>query len=402
MAEIRPGAVSRFGRIAALPAMPLLALAAACGSGRALGDPSPVGLTLLRAGAEPARDRSPFVWGIQGHPGKQAAYGGAGEELLRQFDYLDSLQVSHYRMDLYPDSAGRVDPVLDGALDLADSRGIAILPVLVARPDQAGSQADNYRRGFAIGYGFAAVYPGRFSHVEAGNELENLALRYTPDARDPSVLHYLEGSALDHYRDTALARTTAFLRGMTEGIHQAAPGTRVIVNASYRHYAFFEALDRDGVPFDVYGYHWYSEMGDFVSDVLPHLPDTTREVWITEANRRNTAASYDDPAGQAEWIARYAREVSALPRVRALFVYELYEERGFGETEPEAYYGLVRCEDAGCGGSRVLKPGFYAYRDAIRRERQDALRSLWLAVSARMFLLSGGVAQLVEQGTFNP
>jgi hypothetical protein len=369
--------------------MPLLALAAACGSGRALGDRSPVSLPPLRAGAEPAQDRDAFVWGIQGHPGKQAAYGGAGEDLLRQFAYLDSLQVSHYRMDLYPDSTGRVDPVLDGVLDLADSRGIAILPVLVARPDQAASQADNYRRGFAIGSGFAAAYPGRFSHVEAGNELENLVVRSTVDVRDSSVVHYLEGSALDHYRDTALTKTTAFLRGMTEGIHQAAPGTRVIINASYRHYGFFEALDRDSVPFDVYGYHWYSEMGDFGPDVLPHLPDTTREVWITEANRRNTAASYDDPAGQAQWIADYVREVSALPRVRALFVYELYEERGFGETEPEAYYGLVRCDDPGCAESRALKPAFYAYRDAIRRERQDALRSLWLEVSARMFLLLG-------------
>jgi hypothetical protein len=111
-------------------------------------------------------------------------------------------------------------------------------------------------------------------------------------------------------------------------------------------------------------------MGNFAAEVLPHLPDPDKEVWVTEANRRNTEDLLSDPAGQAEWIAWFARELLATPRVKALFIYELYDELAFGVTD-EAYYGIVRCSDPGCSGPKELKPGFHAYRAAIREERQS-------------------------------
>jgi hypothetical protein len=308
-----------------------------------------------------------FIWGVQGHPGKQAAYASSGPGLARQFDYLDSLRATHYRIDVYPDLDGRVDPSFDGIVQTAATRGIELLPVLVAHPDWNASESANYRRGYAMGYNFAARFRGRFSHVEAGNELDNQVLRFSVDSSvSPPKSDYPGGSALDHYVDTLLTRTTSFLRGMTDGVHRAAPGTGVIIDANWRHYGFFEALHRDSVAFDVYGYHWYSEMGDFAAEVLRHLPDPDREIWITEASRRNTGRAYNDPAEQAEWIGEFARQVSAIPRVKALFVYELYEERAFGDTEGESYYGIVGCSDPTCTGPRTLKPGFHAYRDAIR------------------------------------
>jgi hypothetical protein len=334
-----------------------------CGYGR----PHPSVTSSLREGpAFPVRSFG-FIWGVQGHPGKQAAYAASGPGLTAQFDYLDSLGVSHYRVDVYPDAAGRVDPAFDGIVETASTRGIELLPVLVAHPDWNAAEAANYGRGYTMGYNFAARYRGRFSHIEAGNELDNQVLGFSVDSsRNPSSRSYQEGSSLDHYVDTLLTKTTAFLRGMTDGVHRGAPGTRVIIDAGWRHYGFFQALHRDSVAFDVYGYHWYSEMGDFAAEVLPHLPDPTREIWVTEANRRNTGERYNDPVEQAEWIAWFARELTAIPRVKALFVYELYEERSFGVTEGESYYGIVGCSEPTCSGPRTLKPGFHAYRDAIR------------------------------------
>jgi hypothetical protein len=225
-----------------------------------------------------------------------------------------------------------------------------------------------------MAFNFAARYRGRFSHVEVGNELDISALSFTVDSSvSPPRLLYPDGSALDHYVDSLLSRTTAFLRGMTEGIHQGAPGTRVIIDAGFRHYAFLEALHRDSVPFDVYGYHWYSNMGDFAADVLPHLPDQSKDIWITEANWGNTPESHDE-LEQARWIGRFAREVSLIPRVKALFIYELFDEGAFGLGNPEAYYGMVGCSDEACSGRMRLKPSFYAYREAI-------LESLLLAIS---------------------
>ncbi|MEO8091003.1 MAG: hypothetical protein ABI703_11960 [Gemmatimonadales bacterium] len=311
---------------------------------------------------------SGFVWGVQGHPGKQAAYADSGEGLARQLDYLDSLGATHYRVDVGPDSAGRVHPGFGGIVAAAAVRGIEILPVLVTQPDWAAPDSVNYRRGYTIGFNFGSRYQGRFTHVEAGNELDNQVLKFTVDSTaHPARRNYQEGSSLDQYVDTLLSKTTWFLRGMTEGIHLGSPGTKVIIDAGWRHYAYFEALHRGGVPFDVYGYHWYSEMGSFAAEVLPHLPDPGKEVWVTEANRRNTEDSLNDPAGQAEWIAWFARELLAIPRVRALFIYELYDELAFGPRD-EAYYGIVKCSDPGCTGPREPKPGFHAYRAAIENE----------------------------------
>jgi hypothetical protein len=307
-----------------------------------------------------------FIWGVQGHPGNQVAYAASGPGLTRQLDYLNSLHATHYRIDLGIDSAGRVDPAFAGILDSAAARGIEILPVLAAHPDWNASDSFNYQRGYVMGYNFAARYRGRFTHVEAGNELDIQVLRFIVDSSvTPPRGHYPGGSSLDHYVDTLLSKATSFLGGMTDGVHRGASGTRVIIDAGWIHYGFFEALHRDGVAFDVYGYHWYSEMGDFAA-ILAHLPDPDKEIWITEANRRNTGPAYNDPGEQARWVAGFARQVSAIPRVKALFVYELYEERAFGETEGEAYYGLVGCSEPTCTGPRTLKPGFHAYRDVIR------------------------------------
>jgi hypothetical protein len=323
-----------------------------------------------------------FVWGVNGHPGKQAAYAASGEGLARQLDYIDSLRASDYRIDLYPDSAGNVDAAFRGILDDADARGIRILPLLVAAPDQRVSHSMNYQSGYVMAYNFAARYKGRFSQVEAGNELDNSALRSTVDSTaSPHRVLYPEGSSLDHYVDSLLTKTTAFLRGMTDGIHRGAPGTRVIINAGSQHYAFLEALHRDSVPFDAYGYHWYSDMGDFASDVLPHLPDQSKDIWITEANWRNAPAGYQ-AVEQGRWISQFAREVSLIPRVKALFIYELLDEPAFGLTEPEANYGIVGCSDEPCSGQRTLKPGFYAYREAILESLRDA-RALTTLVGHR-------------------
>lgn len=310
-----------------------------------------------------------FVWGVQGHPGKQVAYAGSGDGLTRQLEYVQRLGATHYRIDLYPDTAGRVDPEVQPILEAASSRNVALLPVLVAYPDTAASLTANYRRGYAIGSSFAGQYRGRFSHIEAGNELEMAPLKFTVDSSvSPARIDYFEGSDLDNYVHDLLTRTTSFLRGMTDGIHHASPGTRVIINAGWRHYGFFEALRRDSVAFDVYGYHWYSEMGDFAAEVLPHLPGE-REIWVTEANRRNTTDSYSDPQEQAAWIGRFGRRLALIPRVRALFIYELYDQPAVGATHPESYYGLVACADETCSGATRLKPSFHAYRDVIRELR---------------------------------
>jgi hypothetical protein len=318
--------------------------------------------------ASEARLRS-FIWGVNGHPGKQTAYASSGKGLEQQLRYIRQLGATHYRVDLYPDSLGRVDPMFHGIVEVAAENGVTILPALVAHPNRNADTTINYLRGHAMGLGFARRYRERFSHIEAGNELQIHTLRYVIDSSvTPPQVGYWEGFYLDNYIDSMLVKTTAFLRGMTDGIHQGSPGTKVIINGAWRHFGYFEALKRDRVDFDIYGYHWYSEMGDFRKEVLPHLPND-KDIWITEANRRNSHSSPDDPAEQARWISWFARQAAGIPRVKAFFVYELYEQPAFRDDIPESKYGVIHCSDLECIGSRKLKPAFSAYQAAIKSAR---------------------------------
>jgi hypothetical protein len=108
-------------------------------------------------------------------------------------------------------------------------------------------------------------------------------------------------------------------------------------------------------------------MGDFPSLALPHIP-ADKDIWITEGNRRNSHISRDAPAEQADWIGMFSRQLLAIRRVKAFFVYELYTQPAYGE-DPEAKYGLIECTDEACKGPRRLKPGFHAYRRAIERAK---------------------------------
>jgi putative glycosyl hydrolase len=309
-----------------------------------------------------------FVFGINGHPLMQAAYSSETPVAEEQFDLLDSLLVRWYRVDVIPDSTGVVDQRFVELARAATGRGINLLPVLTVGPRAGASPTAAYAEGLAIGGGFARRYGQWFSHLEAGNEMDKWPLASGSGG---------DGSSLPQYDADTLAVVTAFLRGMSRGIRHSAPQVSIIINsAGWRHWAFFDALERDSVDYDLVGYHWYSEMGDIDQPIdggksaLDHLYDLNKDIWITEVGHRPT--NPDDPHDQGRWIADCVADFYGFSRVKALFVYELYEQRDFlansdTRDDPEGLYGVVRCPDdpSGCGGAKRPKPAFLAYRRAI-------------------------------------
>lgn len=315
---------------------------------------------------------SDFIWGINGHPLRAGAYTGEAEPEA-QFDYLDQLRVTYYRIDVRWDTV-RNDLVPGGVpfstvLDVADRHHIYILPLLNNLPDLAlptgpQSVAANAGAGYRIGYAFAAKYGGRVAYIEAGNELDVLA-------RIPGT----DGSTISQYDPVKLAFTTAFLRGMTRGIRAAAPHVKIIIDATWRHYPFFDALDRDSVVYDIVGCHWYSDMGDINAPInggmsaLQHFAAFNKDIWITEIDRKNGSELESPSDHQADWIERFSREYYGFDQVKAFLVYELYDERPFIDGT-EGLYGLITCPTGAvaCGGVTSLKPAFDAYRYAIEEQ----------------------------------
>jgi hypothetical protein len=293
------------------------------------------------------------------------------EALEDQFDYLDSLQVSSYRIDLYVDTLNNDvrpgDISFEKLLDIAGHHHIAILPVFDDKPDTTDRPVLqgielNYRAGYRLGNVFATRYGSRVTHIEAGNELEYV-----------SLLDRMDGSDLSKYDSTRLAWTTAFLRGMTRGIRDGAPAVKIIIDAGgSNHYAFFSALRRDSVDYDIIGAHWYSGPGDIDEpidgneSVLDHLAAFGKDIWITEGDRMH--GSFDEGLvdNQSMWIAKYVRDYNELEHIKAFFVYELYDDANV-EDDGQSHYGLIECsaDPSHCVGTKTPKPAFDAYRYGI-------------------------------------
>lgn len=332
----------------------------------------------------PAVRSSAFIWGVNGHPLFRGAYAGAHEPEA-QINYLDELHVTYYRINVVVDTVhGGVawnGTSLASLLDVAHRHRVHVLPVLDSHPDlslpfEPQAIAASARAGYRIGHQFAAQYGARVTHIEAGNELDL-----------PALPTGVVGSDIAQYDPKVLALTTAFLRGMTRGIRAAAPQIRIIVDVSGRDYGFLDALVQDSVDFDVLGCHWYSEMGDIAApsgdekSALQRLTAYHKDIWITEAGRRNGSQEESPPDDQASWIKKFAREDYGFEQVKAFFVYELYDERAVVEGG-EGFYGLVACPSgaAECGGRSSRKPAFAAYRDAIEEQTngyQDYIYSLF-------------------------
>jgi hypothetical protein len=312
--------------------------------------------------------RDGAVFGVNGHPLMQAAYSYEASGADEQFELLQKLGTRWYRVDIIPDSAGLVNGGVVELARAAKHHGINLLPVLTVRPQPGVTTVAAYAEGLEIGRGFASRYGSWFSHIEAGNELDIWPLGSGPGG---------DGSALAQYNPDTLAVVTAFLRGLSRGLKAAAPEVQVIINsAGWRHWAFFDALERDTVAYDIVGYHWYSDMGDIDHrvdsglSVLDHLNSIGKDIWMTEVGRRGTVP--DDPVDQGLWIGKYARDFHGFRQVKALFVYELYEQRDFllnsdPRDDAEAFYGIIACpaDPSSCRGPKRLKPAFDIYRRAI-------------------------------------
>jgi hypothetical protein len=311
-----------------------------------------------------------IVWGVNGHPLTGWPY-MKPEALEDQFDYLDSLRVSSYRIDLYVDTLNNDvrpgDISFEKLLDIAGHHHIAILPVFDDKPDTTARPVlqgieVNYRAGYRLGNVFATRYGSRVTHIEAGNELDYV-----------SLLDRMDGSDLSKYDSTRLVWTTAFLRGMTRGIRDGAPAVEIIIDAGgSNHYAFFSALQRDSVDYDIIGVHWYSGPRDIDTpidggmSVLDHLAAFHKDIWITEADRMHGSFGEDESDNQSSWITKYVGDYQEIEQIKAFFVYELYDDANV-DDDGQSHYGLIECpaDPSHCIGMKAPKPAFDAYRYGI-------------------------------------
>lgn len=331
---------------------------------------------LLLACALPASGKpAAFAWGVNGHPNVQEGYCQVPVE--RQIALVAGLGAGWYRCDWDQARLERDPAPYERLVAVAAKRGIHILPVIFptqsARQDLPPEQIQ--AASFAFAKALATRFRGRVTHWELDNELDLFSMVHKGETcRDGTLWEWGDpnGDEPRHYEEARYRRAAAELRGLHEGIKAADPRALTIVDAGgWLHCGFFARLvGEDRVPFDLLGWHWYSEMGDITRaagrDVLAILRGFRKPIWVTEINRRGGSLGGREQE-QADWLAAAARQFRRASGVEAFFAYELLDEPYFGAQNPESHYGLVRVSrDAkGIWQAGAPKPAYESLRPAI-------------------------------------
>jgi hypothetical protein len=325
-----------------------------------------------------AEETQAFVWGICGYPNARQGY--IHVPVQKQLDLVAELGAEYYRVDWNDRKSFSSADVL---INEAKKRGIKILPVLFP-PIDLKKSADIktiYQKSYDYAFKWVSRYKKEISYWELSNEMDVFAMiRKDEKMRKGGTwqLDSPDGDLPEHYEEGRYLAARIMLLGLADGVKAADRNARRIINtAGWFHYGFIKRLIDDRVPFEILGWHWYSDMGDItnvrnVFNVLEQIAGFGKPVWVTEINRSNGSMD-EDVEAQAAYISDAADQMRNLDVIKAFFVYELLDEPYLGDENPKSYCGLVELKkhERGHWMPGNEKPAFEAYRKTIERFRED-------------------------------
>lgn len=313
--------------------------------------------------AAPAETSEDLVWGANGHP--FTAHPGISWE--RQLDLVKELGASQYRVNLGGDTT---TADLERLLNLAEARGIQLLPVL-SPPVSIETETEAVIRQSAFDYArrFAEAFKGRMPVWELGNELEVYAIILPCEMQDDGVQYSCAWgpgtgvSPMDYY-GPRWARVSAALKGLSEGVVAADPGAlKAIGTAGWGHTGAFDRMKADGIAWDISVWHDYDGDNAWAMEKLAAFG---KPIWITEFNHPggSTSGEGEQAAGVQQRIAKY-RSFRERYNVQAAHIYELLDEPYW--TGFESVMGLYRVgkDASGQWTTTGPKPAFTTMQDLI-------------------------------------
>ena len=354
---------------------------------------------------------TPMIWGICGHPTWSDYASWVPANVSTQMSTINQLGASYYRVSF----EGNYYPgYLTTLVPKAQAAGVTLLPVLPISLVAADSAQTNYSNNYTIGYNWAAYAISKgynLPYWELGNEVENWNL----------VNVVYDGASPNDFPDKHPGGFVAIASGMDgayDGIKDAYAAGRkagettitpkVLIGMCFRHWgllAKIQAYNDGTLPCDVISWHWYGPnygafngvindpksvangrtpaacLGDFKSNTDLTQP---MDVWITETDRsqaitgggllNGSVAANAAPATSQDWAAQaFAIQTNidsfkTVPSVKAIFVYELFDETIADKTTTsllasQGYFGLVT------GLNGTLKNAFYTYQAEIKAGR---------------------------------
>jgi hypothetical protein len=349
-----------------------------------------------------------IAWGVCGHPTWSDYANWVAANRVTQMTYLQQLGAKYYRCSF---EGGPYPSILDSVVPAAQSSGITVLPILPLSLKPANTAQSNHDTNYQTAYTWATYAISKnyaLPYWELGNELENWDL----------VDVVYDGASANDFPDKTPGGFVAIASGLSgayQGIKDAYTAGRqsglttitpqILYGACYRHWGLLTKIQsyNGSLPCDIISWHWYGPnygpfnlpisdsnsvsngrtpaqcLNDFKSHTNPSQP---MDIWITETNRSqkitggallngstgsNTAPqAYQDWAAEGQAIQTNVDSFKAVPTVKGIFVYELFDETLADKSSTsllasEGYFGLVT------GLNGVLKTAFYTYQTEIKQ-----------------------------------
>ena len=354
-------------------------------------------------GTSPSSSRD-IAWGINGHPTWSDYSNYISANTANQVSYLQQLGCKYYRCAFgvsYPS-------ILDTVVPQSAAGGITVLPILPVTFDTSVTTDSNYNSNYALAAKWAnyAITKGyALPYWELGNEIEGYS--------EVSIIY--DGASANDFPDAkpnGFASIASGLSGAYQGIKDTYATARangkttvtpqVLFGCCYRHWGFLAKLQQvnGALPCDIISWHWYGPnygvfnqpivdpnsvsngrtpaqcLADFKSRTNSGQP---MDVWITETNRSQrvgstllngsvtnnaSPATSQDWAAQATAIKACIDSFKAVPTIKGIFVYELFDETKADNSSTsllasEGYLGLVT------GLNGTPKDAFYTFQAEI-------------------------------------
>lgn len=294
--------------------------------------------------------RDNYVWGITGH--SKSRYNYSLTPLANQMQKGADLGIGYYRIGTDPviRSDGTYDwTYLDEVVDTAYDKGLKVYLTIYASLGLSPAVLEQRAEDLA------SRYQGKIAYYQLGNEND---LKCILGAQ-------YDGSSPSHYDSAAYADVRDKLIALSTGIRSGDPYAKRVLNMTWKHTAFLEMLNDDGVEWEVTGLDWYSNMGSATSTLNKLQTYPQPEILIAEVNTRNGTYTATEQE-QADYITQTASEFyyDAPSKVNGYMVYELLDEPA--HAGGEGHYGLVY-NTGGMFGPDKLAYG--AYQTAIANKR---------------------------------
>jgi hypothetical protein len=251
--------------------LPTLLLCLSIGCGDAPPDPPPI---------------RPVTFGVNGHPFSQSVYSDStGINFGTQIKLVKDAGLKWYRFEVSAPSSSEIirtplRPIppppspdvcdgkettnpgtMDSLVYIANSCGIQLLPVLIPVVNRDADTLDGlYSKAYSGAFKMVSRYKASIHVWELSNEEDVYSIRKFGPQGPNGVYPAPVGDVASDYYPPALTISEAILRGLADGARAADPSSLRIINFGWIHCGFIQNLENDGVPYDIVGIHWYSNI----------------------------------------------------------------------------------------------------------------------------------------------